>query len=63
MQTEELLPTGQAARRLGVSPNWVRELVKHGGLEHVDTPLGMLIRPDSLEAYARGRAARQKIET
>ena len=54
-----LIPIGQAARMLGISVTWARKLGERGELEIVDTPLGRLVLPESLEAYAARRSAEQ----
>ena len=55
----QLIPIGQAARMLGCSVTWARKLGERGDLEVVDTPLGRLVSPESLEAYAARRSAEQ----
>lgn len=49
------IPTGEAARVLGVSQTWVNVLCKAGRLRYVETPLGKLVDRGSLEALARER--------
>jgi predicted site-specific integrase-resolvase len=49
------IPTGQAARVLGVSQTWVNVLCKAGRLRYVETPLGKLVDRESVEALARKR--------
>jgi len=53
------LTASAAARRLSVSSERVRQLVRAGRLTFVSTPLGRLIDPASVDAYAaaRGRKA------
>lgn len=54
------LTTSEAARRLGLSENSVRGLVRTGKLDAQITPLGALISPASVERLrlARERANR-----
>lgn len=52
---ESMLTTGQAARELSVSPDWVRKLVKQGILPAIETPLGRLIPADAVEALRKER--------
>jgi predicted site-specific integrase-resolvase len=49
----------QAARRLHLSPERVRQLLKEGRLAHVVTPLGRLISPESVDALAETRRRRR----
>ena len=58
-----LIPIGQAARMLGCSVTWARKLGARGDLEVVDTPLGRLVSPESLEAYAARRSAEQLVKS
>jgi excisionase family DNA binding protein len=46
-----------AARRLGISPDRVRQLVDAGRVVSWRSPLGRLIDADDLERLARERAA------
>jgi excisionase family DNA binding protein len=57
LQGEANLTTGQAARLLGVSPEWVRRLVARGRLDAIQTPYGLLFDPASV---ARERERRQQ---
>jgi excisionase family DNA binding protein len=49
------LSTGQAARRLGVSPQYVRTLIARGTLASEDTPLGALLLESEVERLAQTR--------
>ncbi len=51
-----LITVGQAARRLGVSPEMVRQWLRDQRLPHVTTALGRLIDPRAVEAFAEERA-------
>jgi hypothetical protein len=51
------LTPAQAARALGVTPLRVRQLMQQGKLDHVWTPLGRLVDPDSVAERARERLA------
>ncbi|GAA4403391.1 MerR family transcriptional regulator [Tsukamurella soli] len=52
-----LLTKGQVARRLGLSPERVRQLSESGALACQHTPLGRLYDPDEVDRYAATRAA------
>lgn len=52
---EQMVTTGQAARRLEVSEERVRQLVKAGDLSAVKTPLGMLLDAGSVDELAERR--------
>ncbi len=57
---QEWLGGAQAARLMGVTPQWVRALAKEGRLEAVETPLGFLYRRTDVERLAgerQGKAA------
>lgn len=54
----ETIPTGEAARRLGVSATWVRHLVGCGQLTAIRTPLGLLINEESVAALQKKRDVR-----
>lgn len=47
---------GDAARRLGVSPEWMRQLCKANRVLFVETPYGRLIDAEDLERLVRERA-------
>ena len=49
------LPTSEAARRLGVSAEYVRQLANAGKLAYERTALGRLIDPASVEALRRSK--------
>ncbi len=51
------LTTSQAARRMEVSANWTRTLAERGTLRSVQTALGRLIDPQSVNELVRARAA------
>lgn len=58
------LTTGAAARRLGISREWARQLVRRGALAGRGTHAGLLIDPASVEAYAvaRDTAVRARVD-
>jgi len=49
------LTTSQAARRMEVSANWTRTLAERGTLRSVQTALGRLIDPQSVNELIRTR--------
>jgi excisionase family DNA binding protein len=49
------LSTSEAARMLGVSGEWIRQLVKRRALRAVRGPLGYLLLRSSVEAEAERR--------
>lgn len=53
---KEWLGGAQAARVLGVTPQWIRALAKEGKLEAVETPLGYIYRRADVERMAQERA-------
>jgi excisionase family DNA binding protein len=55
---ERFMSTSEAARMLGVSGQWVRQLVKQRKLRAVRGPLGYLITRASVEAEAKRRRQR-----
>jgi len=57
--TDELLSTGQAARRAGVSREAVAQWIRLGRLNAVSTPLGKLVRPDDLDRVVTQRKERR----
>lgn len=50
-----LIPTGVAARRIGVSPNYIRRLAETGRLPATITPLGRLFDEAVIIEFARQR--------
>ena len=56
MDPTQYLSTGEAARELGVSPQWAYKLARGGELEYVETSLGLLVSRRSVEALAQRRA-------
>ena len=58
MASEGLLSTGQAAHRLNLSTQWVRQLARNGELDAFETPLGLLVKEASVAALAARRAKR-----
>lgn len=50
-----MLPPSEAARRLCYSITYVRRLIREGKLPSIDTPLGHLVSPEDVEAWAHGR--------
>jgi hypothetical protein len=56
----EWLTPLQAARRAGLSPDRIRDLVDSGRLRGQRTPLGRLIDPADVERLARARGARRR---
>ena len=55
IDVHDAVPTGAAARYLGVSDSYVRRLMRDGRLPSIPTPLGHLIPRQVLEAFARQR--------
>ncbi len=55
LPTNHWLTTGEAAKRLGISREWVRQLVRRGVLTGQTTHAGLLIDPARVEAYAGER--------
>jgi hypothetical protein len=55
--TTEWLTTSKAARRLDCSANWIRTLASTDRLRAVQTPLGLLIDPSSVDELLRARDA------
>jgi len=53
---KEWLSGSQAARRIGVTPQWVRVLARENKLEAVESPLGFLYRRADVERLARERS-------
>ncbi len=54
---ENYLAPSEAGSILGTSGNWVKQLVRRGDLEGVETHLGWLIEPESVERLANERLA------
>ncbi|MCM8749788.1 helix-turn-helix domain-containing protein [Thermomicrobiaceae bacterium CFH 74404] len=52
---QEYMTTGEAALILGISGPRVRQLCDDGRLEHLDTPLGRLVRRESVLRLAAER--------
>ena len=55
-----LYTPSEAAQRLGVTPERVRQLLRAGRIPHVQTPLGRLIDANALDAIAQARAAQSR---
>jgi hypothetical protein len=49
----DMVGSGAAARRLGISTVHLRSLVVRGRVPAVETPLGLLFRTEDLDAYLR----------
>jgi excisionase family DNA binding protein len=63
MEILSWLTVPQAAQRLGVTKVTAYSAIAAGRLDVVKTPLGLLVDPKSVDAYARVRcAARHKSE-
>jgi excisionase family DNA binding protein len=56
-----LLTRGQAATRLGISPERVRQLTIDGRLPCTQTPLGRLYKLSDVEALAHERASKTPV--
>ena len=56
--SDTTLTTGQAARVLAVSPDWIRKLVRQGVLPCIETPLGRLIPSEAVERLRQEREAK-----
>lgn len=54
---ENYLTPSEAGRLLGTSGNWVKQLVRRGELQGVETHLGWLIEPESVQRLANKRLA------
>jgi excisionase family DNA binding protein len=54
------ISTGNAARRLGVSQQYVTRLCSEGRLKATQTDLGYLVDEKDLARFAKERAARQE---
>lgn len=52
--------TAQAGRKLGVTPAYIRLLMRQGRLRHETTPYGRLIDPAAIEQFSVQRVAQQK---
>ena len=59
---EQLLSPSQAAARLGVCSQTVRNFTKSGKLACVETPLGRLIPREAVEALLRERECERERE-
>ena len=59
-QSQELLTPAQAARRLGVTPQRVRQLLNAGSLLCVATPLGRLVDAKDVDRLAAERQRRRE---
>ena len=55
---ENYLTPSEAGRFLGTSGQWVKQLARRGDLQGVETRLGWLIEPGSLERLADERVRR-----
>ncbi len=64
-EVESYLSPSEAGRILGTSGQWVKQLARRGELEGVETALGWLIEPRSVERLADKRLAKaeQKISS
>ncbi len=60
MRVEEKLTTSQAARALGVSGVYVRQMCDRGVLGHEITPLGRLIPRENVERLKHERESKGK---
>ena len=56
---ERWLSTGQAAKRLGKTRQGVLWLAKDGRLRGVETAVGWLFDPESVEEYAKAHTGEQ----
>jgi hypothetical protein len=50
------LTPAQAARKLGLSVERIRQMVRYGQLVPIRTPLGMLFKADDIDSVAKRRA-------
>ena len=55
---ENYLSPSEAGRALGTSGQWVKQLARRGQLDGVETALGWLIEPESVERLANERLAK-----
>jgi len=51
------ITTGEASRRLRMSPQWTRRMAERGTIRTMATPLGLLFDPESVEAMVCTRGA------
>ena len=51
------ITTGEASRRLRMSPQWTRQMATRGTIRTMPTALGLLIDPESVDELVRARAA------
>lgn len=56
--SESLVRTGLAARRLNLSPERLRQLVKAGALPATETDLGLQFSIEDLDRFAAARRRR-----
>jgi len=59
---DELLSSGEVARRLGISAERVRQFAQAGRLPYVRTPLGRLYRSADVERLLAERMGRKGTE-
>lgn len=59
---EDAIGASEAARHLGVSSAWVRQLALAGTLPAVMTPIGRLFSRQAVEQLARERAERREVQ-
>jgi len=57
---DEMLPTSEAARALGISPVYLRDLLKAGRLPCVRTRLGRLVAVEDVERFRLEREAKHR---
>jgi excisionase family DNA binding protein len=55
---EDLIGPSEAARALGCSPQWVKQLVRRGELAGIKTSIGTVVRRRAVEQFAETREQR-----
>jgi hypothetical protein len=55
---DQWMTPAAAARRLDLSPDWIRDLCSSGRLVHQRTPLGRLVSRADVERFAAARRTR-----
>jgi len=51
------ITTGEASRRLRMSPQWTRQMATRGTIRTMPTALGLLFDPESVNELVRARGA------
>ena len=56
----DLLGTSRASQIAGISPNWLRHLIKSGQIDALPTQLGFLVKRSDAERLAQMRAEKTR---